>query len=256
MLFGLGAAMKSSQFLASILVLACVSATTDHANAGQHRTQFPAKGTPYAEARASLLKQGLTVTRDPEQASDAKVRMALRKRGISIPEKLPPLDPKFREIECGKLVGKSIYCRVLFLETDSRGWRNYVIVQVDPKDKTIVDTRYPSTVDSLPSIPPPSTPDLPQIKGSYFTARKTLQTLGFRPAHNHPRGALGGLCSDSQCNAEFAETSCSGTGMAFCIAYWISPHGRVLRVTTIGEHPKIYFVQWSTWKNLRTDFGK
>ena len=246
--------MKSNQLITSILMLAVV---TVHANAGQGHTQFPAAGTPYAEARASLLKQGLTVARDPEEPRAAEVRRALRRRGIEVPEALPPLDLRFREIECGEQRDKSIYCRALFLEAGSRGWRNYIIVQIDPKDKTIVGTRYPSTVDGLPSIPPPPASDVPQIKGSYVAARRVLLTLGFRPALNGPMGVFGRLCSDSKCSTEFAETSCSGTGMAFCFAYWISPHKRVLRVTTIGENPpKIYFAQWSTWKDLRADLGK
>ena len=250
--------MKSRQIVASIILLACVLFATGTTTASEHHTQFPATGTPYAEARKSLLKQGLTVAHDPEDASDAKVRMALRKRGISIPEKLSPLDPKFREINCGRLFNKSIYCRALFLESDSRGWRNYVIVQIDPKDKTIVDTRYPSTVDGLPSIPPPLAADVPQLRGSYLKARNTLRALGFKSTRNHWPDEVARVCTDKLCHrtVPLPEAQCAGTGMAPCFAYWISPNNRVLRVNTMGERPQVYFVEWSTWKDLHRNFGK
>jgi hypothetical protein len=44
--------------------------------------------------------------------------------------------------------------------------------------------------------------------------------------------------------------------MGFCIAYWISPDNRVLKVTTIGEYPEVYFAEWSSWKELEQNFGK
>jgi hypothetical protein len=252
-----GAAMKSWKIITSILILACVPVGAVYAKADHRTVRFPAKGTPYADARASLLKQGLVITRERRSYSSTKQRVALRKRGIATPEILPPLDRRFPEIDCWKTY-ISVNCRALFLETDKRGWRGYVVVDINPKDKTVTDIRYPYDVEGLPSIPGPLAHDVPQLKGSYLKARNTLRALEFLPARNHDSAEVSRVCSDKRCDRVIAlpEAQCAGTGMAPCLAYWISPNNRVLRINTMGEHPQVYFVEWSTWKDLRRDFGK
>jgi hypothetical protein len=213
------------------------------ASAKHHDIQFPANGTSYREARAQLLKQGLVaVARDPRVPVGPK-RVAAMKHGLFIPEPVPFAVRSFPEIHCFKF-RKSVDCSALFLAADKRGWRNYVVVLFDPKADTVTDVHYPSDVEGLPAVPQPLAADVPQLKGSYSRARKTLQALGFRPVRNrHPFGG------------EIApETQCTGAGTQYCLAYWLSRDGRVLRITTINERPQIYFVQWSTWRDLKVDF--
>jgi hypothetical protein len=218
---------------------------------------FPAPGMPYAEARASLLKQGLIIASKKQTYDSPEQRVALRKKGIISPEPMLSSDPKFREIDCWKLDNEAS-CRALFLETDERGWKNYVVVMIDPKTNMVVDVHYPATVEALPSIPPSLAADIPQITGSYYGARKTLKAKGFQPVQNRSGRWSGSVCSDHTCKRYIkpSESSCSGTGMNFCITYWISPDNRVLEVTTIGEYPEVYFAEWSSWKELEQNFGK
>jgi hypothetical protein len=216
--------------------------------------QFPAKGTSYAEARAALLKQGLVITRDP-RIPDAKERAAIRKDGWVVAKELAPLDRRFHELRCWKHI-KYTDCHALFLETSEDGWRTYVIVDVDPKDETVIDASYPAPAEGLPAISPPLPRDVPQIKGSYLKARATLRALGFRPGRGHqPDDLAGAVCLDEHCKREgrLPEAQCSGSGQSYCNAYWISPGGRVLLVGTIGERPRVYWVVWSTWKALHAD---
>src|SRR5262249_52990066 len=114
--------------------------------------------------------------------------------------------------------------------------------------------------EALPAIPPPLAADVPQLAGSYLKARKTLLAQGFKPARNRNHSEITDIfCRDTQCNHTFAlpELACSGTGLGRCNMYWISPGGRVLHVMTIGENRAIYFVEWSSWKELRdTEFTK
>lgn len=249
--------MKPWKIITSVLALAYALSVSALGKTSHHPPQFPAKGTPYAEARASLLKQGLVITHEPRPQSSAKERAALQKRGITTPEIMPPLDRRFPEIDCWQAY-ISVTCRALFLETDKRGWRSYVVVDINPKGKTVANIRYPYDVEGLPSIPGPLAHDVPQLKGPYLKARNRLRALGFLPARNHWPAEVARVCSDRRCNRQVAlpEAQCAGTGMAPCFAYWISPTNRVLRVNTMGEHPRVYFVEWSTWKSLRTDFGK
>jgi hypothetical protein len=206
---------------------------------------FPPKGTPYAEARSSFLKQGLAIA----------------------PDRVEHPDREFREIDCQheqNWTGRTwqalpkINCKALFLEKDQRGWRHYVIVIVDPESKTVFDAHYPATAEGHPSIPPPLAADVPQLKGSYFKARTILKSQGFRPAKRHGDFRSNSVCADDHCTNYIAlpEVNCSGTGAAFCTAFWIGRNGRVLRVTTIGEHPQVYFVEWSTREELRKELGK
>jgi hypothetical protein len=250
------ATMKFWTTLATTLVLACVPLTALSANTSHHAVQFPANDAPYADARALLLKQGLVIARDPRSYPNARRRAAQRKRGIFVPGKLAHPDQRFREIDC-RNDRESVYCFALFLETDERGWRNYIIVYIDPKNKTVIDARYPAPVEGLPSIPGPLASDVPQLKGSYLVARKTLRSLGFQPARNR-QFEPGRFYVDHNYMhfIVMTETECSGTGQAYCLAFWISKDKRVLRITTIGEDRRIYFVEWSTWKDLQTSFGK
>ena len=249
-----GAAMKS--FL-SILALLALTLT----GAAAKETDFPKAGTPYAEARANLLRQGLKIAPDQRTYDSPEERAALKKKGIIGAEPVPSADPKFTEIDCWKLDDlrdPGVKCRALFLETNDRGWKVYVIVPIEPKTLAVGDVGYPSTADGLPSIPPPLAKDLPQIKGSYFSARTMLKRLGFRPARNHNIAWAGRVCSDRKCEHVriLPEAGCSGTGASFCTAYWISKDNRVLKVTTIWEYPEVYYAEWSNGKNLKNDFRK
>src|ERR1700685_3747488 len=101
--------MRFWKSAALILTLACAPLAPLH---GKPAAQFPAKGTPYAEARASLLKHGLVTAHD----RDAQWRP----------------DRKFRELNCFTAYPnvkkqRSVMCRALFLETDKEGWRIYVV---------------------------------------------------------------------------------------------------------------------------------
>ncbi|MBI3677991.1 MAG: hypothetical protein HY243_15390 [Proteobacteria bacterium] len=201
-----------------------------------------------------MLKQGLVITPDTRYPS-AKERAEYRKHGVVVFEKLEHPNKKFPEIDCLK-DGDTLNCTALFLETDERGWRNYVVVAVDLKNLTVVNADYPSTSDALPSIPGPVARDVPKLQGSYLKARGTLRALGFKPARNRDHDNWARICFDDDCNRSVTlpEAQCSGTGMSFCTAYWISPNKRVLRITTIGERdPDIYFMEWSTWKNFKKD---
>lgn len=224
---------------------------------------FPKAGTPYADARADLLRQGLKIAPDERTYESPEARAALKKKGIIAPEPIPSPAPQFHEIDCWKLDDPrdpGVHCRALFLETDERGWKTYVIVPIDPESLAAGDIHYPFTVDGLPSIPGPFAKDVPAIRDlTYFAARKVLKSLGFRPARNE--NAIPGfdnICADAHCRryTKLAETDCSGTGAAFCTAYWIAKDNRVLKVTTIWEYPKVYFAEWSSWKALKADFGK
>lgn len=206
---------------------------------------FPPKGTPYPEARMSLLQQGLAVA----------------------PDRVEHPDLKFREIGCeheqnstGRVwqALSKINCAALFLEKDERGWRHYVVVMVDPDSKNVLDVHYPATAEGHPAIPPPLAAGVPQLKGSYLKARTILESQGFRPAEWHGDFRFNSVCADEHCTdyTKLPEVDCSGTGAAFCTAFWIGKNGRVLRVMTIWEHPQVYFVEWSSRRELRMEFGK
>jgi hypothetical protein len=219
----------------------------------------PQAGESYVRARAALREQGLVPAPDPRPVAPAKARAALKRKGIFMSEPVPSPAPQFSEINCWRSTdpdASEVNCQALYLETDRQGWKKYLIVPIDPQNLTIGSIRRPATVDGLPSIPPPLGKDLPQIKGSYFAARAMLKRLGFRPAQNHNHFLTGRTCADRNCKhiRILAEARCSGTGMAFCTAYWISRHHRVLKVTTIWEYPEVYFAEWSDRKTLDDDF--
>ncbi len=248
--------MKAFVTVLTIIVVLIPVALT--AKPGHKDTVFPPTGIPYAEARASLLRQGLTIVSERQTYASPKERAELRKKGTISQEQMPSSDPKYHEIDCWKL-DKEEDCRALFLETDERGWKYYVVVMIDPKTNKVEDVHYPATFEALPAIPPSLAADIPQIKGNYYGARKTLKAKGFRPTQNwRGRETTSSVCSDETCKRyiNLPEADCSGTGMGFCTAYWISPDSRVLKVTTIGEYPEVYFAEWSNWKELEQNFGK
>ena len=218
---------------------------------GYNATVFPPPGMPYVDARASLLKQGLTIVFEKRTYDSPKQRAEERKKGIISHEPMPSSDPKYREIDCWKL-DKEEDCRALFLDTDERGWKYYVVVMIDPKTNKIEDVHYPATVEALPAIPPPLPANVPQITGNYFRARKILKEKGFRPIQKTSDTWSVSVCRDLTCKhyIKLPEADCSGTGASFCTADWISPDKRVLKVTTIGEYPEVYFAEWSSWKKL------
>jgi hypothetical protein len=191
--------------------------------------RFPALGTPYAAARVLLLKQGLEIAPDPFPQSH---------------------DRQFHELDCDWDDGK--HCRALFLLRRANGWRDYVVVEIDARSRAVTRADYPFDAEALASIPPPLAGDVPQLKGSYLRARRQLARLGFKPAHR--RRAPAEMCVDEDCKRMVLvpEAQCSGTGLSYCDAYWISRNGRVLCVTTIGEDdPAIFFVAWTTKEELR-----
>jgi hypothetical protein len=207
-------------------ILALVLMPLAASAAKQHEIRLPARGAPYAKARAELLKQGLAIDCDLA----------------------PYPKPRHSEADCDQ-------DRALFLETADGGWRYYVIVEVDPNGKTVSRAYYPASIDALPAIPPPLAPDVPQLKGSYLKARKRLLVQGFKPARYRDHSFMDRFCRDENCDHTFMlpEIQCSGTGLGYCNAYWISRGGRALHVSTIGDDREIYFVEWSNWKSLRSD---
>lgn len=247
-----GAAMKIAL---SILV------ALSQASAAAQTADFPSPGTPYAEVRAALLKQGLQIAPVKRRYDSDEEREALKGKGIIAPQPVPSPAPQFGEIDCWKLDWErdpGVKCRALFLETVKDGWKQYVVVSIDPKTLMVGDIGYSTTTDGLPSIPPTLAKDVPQIRGPYFASRQMLKAQGFHPARNHKSWWRGTVCTDPDCKryTTLPEAGCSGTGAAFCIAYWIAKDGRVLKVTTIWEYPQVYFAAWSSRKELKSDFGK
>ena len=98
---------SSSLFALAIALLGIASAAA--APADPKPPQFPPPGTPYAKARAMLLAQGLQIAPDTPAKPDAK----------------------FHELDCWD-PAPAAHCRALYLERDGRGWRSYIIVEVNP----------------------------------------------------------------------------------------------------------------------------
>jgi hypothetical protein len=191
--------------------------------------QFPAKGTPYPEAKDLLLKQGLFIG----------------------PEEVRHPNARFREIDCWD-EGRQRTCRAAYVQKqpDGAGW--YVVVYVDPVSLRVEDARF-ADVSELLAIPPPPAPDIPRLKGEYRAARDRLRALGFMPIPT--AGKPGEVCKDRNCRqyVTFPETACSGTGINFCVGFWLAPDKRVLKVTTAGELPFVYHPEWSSRKEQRRD---
>jgi hypothetical protein len=213
---------------ALVLVTAMFTGRAEAA-AGIHT---PTAGMGYAEVRASLLREGMEIAPDPVRRPDKT----------------------FHEIDCDML-GTWHYCEARFLWRQKNGWRQYFVVDVDPNGESVVYAGDPMDAEGLPSIPPPLANDVPQLTGSYLAARAQLKRLGFRPAHRP--GEQAHMCPDEACRTAVTvpEAECSGTGLGYCNAYWISRNGRVLEVYTIGEHPSVHYVSWTTQQTLQDFVG-
>lgn len=189
---------------------------------------FPSAGATYAEARASLLKQGVQPVR----------------------EKATHHDRRFQELDCSRDT-KERPCRAVFLHTQRDGWKVYVVVYThNDSDKTVIDADYPRPVEGLLSIAPPIPPDMPAVRGSYAEARIKLRELGFKPARRS--GEPQGICLDRPCNRRIkvSEAQCA-MDVPVCIAYWIAPDQRILAISAVGEiNPRIEYMRWSTRKDL------
>jgi len=189
--------------------------------------QLPSATMTYAQARALLVQQGLTVA----------------------PDKPVQADARFHELDCDE---KLTNCEALFVWKRRDGWGRYVVIFVDRNNRSIVDARFARPMDGHPNIPPPEPADVPTLKGSYFGTRYKLRTLGYKPI-NAVWGPAS-VCADIACKAlvELPEASCA-TDVPICNTFWQSPSGRVLRVMTMGEirAGDIYFVTWSSPQEQR-----
>ena len=189
--------------------------------------RFPSIGMPYEQAKELLLKQGFRVARDPRPL---------------VPQ-LP--DHRHSEINCG---GQRPTCEALFLYRWPNGWQEYAVVLVKPDTLQIVVAEWRSPADGLKSIPPPGAPDVPKLKGYYFSARKHLRALGFAPLKMRWPSKT---CASSKLPCKrlvvMLEANCT-SDTAECVSFWRASGGRVLKVQTVGEvfGGRIYFVNWST----------
>lgn len=195
---------------------------------------YPVKGVAYAEARASLLKQGLVITRD--------------KRPLG-PFRHP--DRRFPEINC-RDIGRAGNedCYSLFLETDASGWRHYFIVYVDPKTNTVTEATGPAPIDGLHSIPPPLPSDVPQLKGYYLKARKLLRAQGYTPLK---MSMPSNTCVGRPCRLVLMPEATCTSDTADCVSFWRAPDRRILKVETVGDESggNVIYVSWSSREEWR-----
>jgi len=195
---------------------------------------FPAVGTPYANARLSLLKQGLKVA----------------------PDRVHRANPLFREADCRPndrpAPSASYACRALFTHRRSDGWRDYVVVWIDT-DNRVAHADFAFHMDGLMSIPPPEAADVPKVGPAYLLARRQLRGLGYRPIR--VKTLPGVTCADLKCDhiLHLPETECA-VDIPVCNAYWKSPGGRFLRVMTLGEfNARVYYASWIGKSELLSD---
>ena len=184
--------------------------------------RFPSEGTPYVQARKLLLEQGFHPVRDPREFVAQK------------PDRHLP------EINCGS---KYPTCQALFLYRESDGWQHYAVVLVKRETLQVAAAHFAAPADGLRSIP-----DIPKLRGYYFSARKQLWAIGFKrlpmkwPSKTcaNVKGACGHL-------VRMPEATCT-SDTAICISFWRSPTGRILKVQTVGDAlgGEIYYVSWST----------
>jgi hypothetical protein len=203
-------------FLKSLVAVADV----DH-------VKFPGAGTPYAEARAMLMRQGV----------------------MPVPRMADHHDRRFRELDCA--TGSDYYaCRAVFIHRQQDGWRVYVMVYTD-KGRNVVEADYPKPPENLLSLPPPIPKNMPPVRGDYLRARARLKALGFKPAERGDDPQW--ICLDRKCrrHVEVREVQCAAD-VPLCTAFWTARDGRVLRVDLIGEsNPRIRFMEWATRKDLQ-----
>jgi hypothetical protein len=200
------------------------------AHAGPEKLSFPVALTPYAQARAQLLKQGVR----------------------PVPEKANSHDRAYKELDCATNWGLAFECRAVFIYKESDGWKVYVVVYTNKdEEKSIISADYAARIEGLIAIPPPIPPNMPTVRGNYLRARLKLRQLGFKPAQRD--GQRQWICLDRKCNrhAEIREAECA-VDIPICEAYWTAPDGKALRVTLVGEtNPRIYFMDWISQKDLR-----
>jgi len=210
--------------LTGALMLAGFTATV----ASAKEPEFPSEGTPYAQAKASLLRQGLKLA----------------------PEKPAHPDPHNRELDCDP--PGSTDCQALFLYREKDGWRFYVLVPVDARDRKVGRVRFAWPGDEHDPIPPPEPPGVPKLHGSYDAARKTLRNLGYMPIR--AVGEPAHTCANTECKGTLVirEGTCF-MDVPDCSMFWRAPDGRVLEVMTAGEirGGDVYYVTWSTWAKQR-----
>lgn len=119
------------------------------------------------------------------------------------------------------------------------------------KDKVAEAIAAGGIAPVAPSAAPAPAPSLDPV---YWKARRQLLALGYRPAK--ARTDPWRVCADAMENPDDLQcepdtvlpevADCSGTGMGFCLTYWIAPDDRVLRITTAGE-PQPYGVHQIAW---------
>lgn len=195
---------------------------------------FPAVGTPYANARLSLLKQGLKVA----------------------PDRAYRPNPIFREADCRPddrpAPSTSYACRALFTHKRPDGWRDYVVVWIDANNR-IAHADFAVHMDGLMSIPPPEAADVPKVGPAYMLARRQLRDLGYHPARMKDELA-GTTCANLKCKRvlHLPEAECAAD-VPICNAYWTSPTGRFLKIMTVGEirGGRVNYEEWISGKEFR-----
>lgn len=100
---------------------------------------------------------------------------------------------------------------------------------------------------------------LPQLTGSYWTARQALIAQGYTPVNLVSEGQrvcvaemeqereISGACPSRE--AVLTEIQdCAGTGLGQCKAIWLSPAGRNVTIITVdGPQPGVIStIEWST----------
>ena len=137
------------------------------------KPSLPNVGTPFLDAERDLLRQGLAVA----------------------PDRRFPLKPGQRSLHCDQ---PRAFCEALFLYKRPDGWGDYVVVSVNPADDRITEAHFAQFADRLLAVPPPEPPDVPNLKGTYFNARKRLRSLGYAPMRI-ARGDAATVCADIKC---------------------------------------------------------
>lgn len=188
--------------------------------------RLPKPGVTFLDAKRDLLGQGLTIAPDPR----FRAKPREREPGLYCDD------------------GRPAWCEALFLYKRPDGWGDYVVVSVNPVDGRIVEARFAQFADHLLTIPPPEPRDAPKLKGTYFSARKRLRTLGYAPMRT-ASGEPASVCADTKCKTlvKLPEAQCA-MDVPICNTFWLSPNGRVLKVMTVGEirAGDVYYVTWSS----------
>jgi len=124
-------------------------------------------------------------------------------------------------------------------------------------DKAAKTTVAGRVAPVAPSATPAAPPSLDPV---YWAARRQLLALGYRPAK--AKTDPWRVCADAmenpddlQCEPDMVlpeVADCSGTGMGFCLTYWIASDGRVLKIITAGEPQPygVHAVSWATPEDL------